>query len=468
MLVIDVEWLHGTLRSGSASDATITGEDDPGEWPPSPARMLAAFVAADGTGPRCRVTDGSELTVLALAPPPAIIADGPDDLTRSAACERFVVGDAMATGVVQDYPGRKATLVRAGSVLAPRRPHARYVYEDLEVTNDVVAGLQLRAARIPYIGAADHPARVTVTTNPPADDAGRWCPDGSGRHVLGVPDDGFLSRLDHAFDRFSAGEPVRRSWIATASARYRAPGDHGARPVAEVVWMRLLQSLAPERLLDLTETLRAAILSHLGDDAPALLHGHGARDPEGGAWLQARYLAFPDLGRRYADGRLHGVGVWLPPDTDASTRADVRRAIAAISTLTRPRAFEAKVVPHDGRTGIRAVRTARWRGPAHRWVSATPVVFERHGPADLDEVRRWFAHAGLPAPAMAKIVRTPLSEGAVRLQPSHLRHRYTTPYAHLEVTFDSAVAGPMVVGRGRQFGLGLLEPADSAEGGSRR
>ena len=60
MLAISVELLHGTFR-GDPDGTANTGGLTRGEWPPAPARLLAALVAADGTRGRCTVTDGSEL-----------------------------------------------------------------------------------------------------------------------------------------------------------------------------------------------------------------------------------------------------------------------------------------------------------------------------------------------------------------------------------------------------------------------
>ena len=60
MLAISVELLHGTFR-GDPDGTANTGQLTRGEWPPSPTRLFAALVAADGTRDRCRVTDGAEL-----------------------------------------------------------------------------------------------------------------------------------------------------------------------------------------------------------------------------------------------------------------------------------------------------------------------------------------------------------------------------------------------------------------------
>ena len=74
MLAISVELLHGTFR-GDPDGTANTGGLSLGEWPPAPSRLFAALVAADGTGARCRVTDGSELRWLARLSPPVIHAD---------------------------------------------------------------------------------------------------------------------------------------------------------------------------------------------------------------------------------------------------------------------------------------------------------------------------------------------------------------------------------------------------------
>ena len=77
MLVVSVEFLFGTFR-GDPDGTSNTGRLTRGEWPPAPSRLFAALVAADGTGQRCRVTDGSELLWFEQLPAPLIHADRAD------------------------------------------------------------------------------------------------------------------------------------------------------------------------------------------------------------------------------------------------------------------------------------------------------------------------------------------------------------------------------------------------------
>ena len=53
----------------------MIGQAELGEWPPSVARLLAAFVAADAMGEECRVTDGAELEFLEGLGAPVIHAE---------------------------------------------------------------------------------------------------------------------------------------------------------------------------------------------------------------------------------------------------------------------------------------------------------------------------------------------------------------------------------------------------------
>ena len=123
------------------------------------------------------------------------------------------------------------------------------------------------------------------------------------------------------------------------------------------------------------------------------------------------------------------------------------------------------------------LRADTWRGPARRWLSATPVALDRN-PGRLrsrdpeEERAAWAAAeegvaracelAGLPRPArvigrpsvtmpgtsMAAVFPSyPTGEG----KPKRVR-------AHMAIEFDELVEGPLLLGAGRYFGLGLFRP----------
>jgi CRISPR-associated protein Csb2 len=473
MLAIGVEFLQGTVRAGSADDLAATGETDPGEWPPSPARLFAAFVAADGTRGRCRVTTGTELGFLEGTGDPVILADRAESVRRTELLHRFVVVDEKAKGAVQEYPARAAAEVRPGTRLSPSIPVVWFTWPDASPDVATLAGLRARAARIGYLGCADSPVRVRVSDTAPQEDGlATWLPviEGRGEVALPVAFPGMLGLLDDAYERFAGGEPVRRSWLPTLRRWYSPdrPAEDVANPT--VVWLRLGDPVPGRLARMVTETLRAATLD-LYDrfvapspgDLPAVLHGHGY---SGSGYQHVHWLVLPDVGHPYATGRLHGAAVWLPADTPRDTVERVRAALAHLHELVLPGRRRVPVVAFDGSPRPMAANPARWVGPARRWASVLPVVHERWGPVTLGQVAAWCEHAGLPAPLRSETAEVPFVEGGIGLQPTEVYRdgRERRPYSHLLIEFAEPVRGPVMVGRVRQFGLGLLCPLDHDRG----
>jgi CRISPR-associated protein Csb2 len=483
MLAISVELLHGTFRGASADDtALMGGEEDSGEWPPSPARLFAALVAADGTRSRCHVTDGSELLGLERAGPPRIVADAPERVAMTQLLPRYVVVDeryvqpkTRETGAVQEYVGRAATLVRPGARRCPANPVISYVWPDLVVNDVELSGLRARAARVGYLGCADSPVRVQVSTEAfHLDDQRLWEPDAAGEALLPVPWAGLLEVLDDAYERWIGGEAVRKAWLPTELARYRPPGAPApSGPTAETVWLRFGSPVSGRRVLAVTQALRGAVLEGYerwvagsAQAVPQVLHGHGF---PGRGFQHVHWLALPDVGRRYAGGQIYGAAVWLPPGTDAAVVAGVREVLWRLAgrDLGSRGIFETKVMPYSGDPRPWAANPKRWQEATRTWVSAFPVVQERWQPEgpDLAEVARWCRHAGISvAPIRCRWSPVPILEGAPHLRPEEV-HRPGSerrPYGHLRVEFATPVKGPLALGRARQFGLGLMAPVHPA------
>ncbi len=482
MLAITVELLHGTTRLTGASDTAITGSDtDAGEWPPSPARLFSALVAGGGTGKGQPLTDASELLLLERAGAPRILGDPASLVLRSGVNDRFVVGEESyidnkpphGTMAVQEYVGRIGVVVHPGVRLAPRSPVVTYVWDDVDPDDSALRALAVRAARVGYLGCSDSPARVSVSTAL-GEERDAWTPDPAGDTILPIPYEGFLEALDDAFARFQGGEAVRRVEVPNRYARYRPPGARavpGGQPTA--LWLRFDPAVSGRRLLAVTETLRAAVLeryaAEVGGDpgkVPAAVSGHGL---EGSSYQHAYFLALPDAGHPHARGHFHGAAVVLPAGCDPEVVETTRAALWRLRTLARPAVFETSLRPHGGENRPLAAAPERWSRSSRHWVSATPVVHERHrrpGP-DLEEVARWCAHAGVGAtPISFRTSRFPLMEGALSLAPVEVYRsgRERRPYSHLEVVFDAPVPGPLVLGGARQFGFGLMLPLSSARG----
>ena len=470
MLSIEVELLHGTIRAGSADDLVMSGEHDPGDWPPSPARVFSALVAGDGTGDRCRVSVGSEMKVLEQDSPPVVLADGRSAVLESPLLPRYVVrNEKRKEGAVQEYPARRAGLIRPGTRLAPRHPRIVYVWEDLDLEDRHLAAITARAARVGYLGCADSPVRLRVGRVPTHVDLPRWEPDPDGRAVIGVPFEGLLETLDAMYAQFSAGVNVRRSWFRADRALYRDPDDvrrDEPRETPTMLVVRFERAVSGRLSLLVSETLKAATLDLYqryaagpDGDVPPVLHGHGFEADRG--YQLAYWLALPDVGHRHATGRLHGAAVVLPVGSEPAVIDGVRTALAHLSRLAGP-GLEVAASPWAGEARPVTATPRRWLGPARVWASVTPVVQERRTKRGitLETVDRWCDHAQVPSPVDFRESPVSFLTGATRMRNGEVvRHAEDRrPASHFVLDFGEEVRGPVVLGRARQFGMGLFAP----------
>lgn len=465
MLVIQVEFLHGTFR-GDPTGAANTGNLTRGEWPPAPSRLFAALVAADGTGDRRRVTDGTELEWFEQLPPPVIHAAA---LPHHQELQpRYVVEQRpqAVKATHQEYVGRTGALVRPGVRVAPRHAEVVFRWDDGTPSEAIFAALRRRAARIGYLGAADSPARVRVRRRmPESAPADCFVPDPDGDTLVGVPAPGDLRTLDRMYDAWCEhGANANRSWFPALQhrTRYSIPRNTAPRGNGDVVaWLRFGEPIPGRRVSAVTALFKAAVLSRyqaLYGEPPATLHGHGFRSK---GYDVARYLALPNVGFPFSRGRIHGLALWMPPGTDAGT---CRRAGDATRNVRRlfGSGVDVSVAWWEDQDGPVVMRPGRWTRASRHWTTAFPAIHERRRVLDLAEVTRWCRHAGLPAPVWFRAARTPLLRGAVDLAPVEVNRpgRQGLPYSHVEIRFAHPVPGPVVIGAGRQRGLGLCVPID--------
>ncbi|MXV89018.1 MAG: type I-U CRISPR-associated protein Cas5/Cas6 [Acidimicrobiales bacterium] len=465
MLTATVEFLHGTFRADPDGTAH-TGRLPHGEWPPAPSRLFDALVAADGTGERCRHTDGSELGVLETAPCPSIEASV--QAHHQQLNDRFVVlqRGGSVTKQQQEYVARTAALVRPGVRVSPRVSTVLYRWP-IEIDDGKLRALQVRAARIGYLGCADSPVRVRIErlSDTAASGAEVFEPDEAGDVAIGVPAPGRVQMLDAAFAAWTEhGTSVGRSQYPALATKttYRSPSvKEGTAAHGRVVAALILRpAVSGRRVAAVAATFKAAVLrrfqDHHGEEPPGVLHGHGF---EKTGYHLARYLSLPDVGHAHARGRIHAVALWLPPECDETIGTAVREAVHSIRRLGG-QGVDVSAEAWDGQRRPLAARPGRWTRPSRRWVTVFPAIHERHVPLTLDEIGRWCRHAGLPQPVSFRSSRSPLLKGSASLAPTevHRPGKPRRPYSHVELQFDEPVAGPVVIGSGRQRGFGLCLP----------
>lgn len=468
MLAVSVEFLLGTFR-GDPDGTANTGRLTQGEWPPTPLRLFAALVSADGTRQRCRVTDGRELNWLERLPAPRIYADSSQRICNQPLHSRFVVEHGIGTvrKTHQEYVARHSATVRPGVRVSMSDPRVVYQW-DVDVPADILQALRFRSARIGYLGSADSPVRVQVGTSLPDSSPGTaFEPDENGNTILATPQNGDVDTLDRIYDEWcNRGASVSRLQFPALgkNAAYRSPDSEAKTDCGSVVaWLRLDAAVSGRRITLLATLFKSATLSHyqrLYGTPPSVLHGHGLT---GRGYELARFLALPDVGYRYSHGRIHGLALWMPP-SEPETRQKVKDAVHAIRRLSG-HGINVEVAPRENELRPTAAHPKRWLGPSTRWATAFPAIHERRRTLDLPELARWCQHAGLPEPTFFRSSRTPFLTGAADLAPVEVNRpgRSGISYSHVALQFANPVVGPVVIGSGRQRGFGLCAPIDGQD-----
>ena len=154
------------------------------------------------------------------------------------------------------------------------------------------------------------------------------------------------------------------------------------------------------------------------------------------------FLALPDVGFPRSRGRIHGLALWLPPDSTPDLRSRVTAVAYSIRRLTGG-GVDVAVSPWIDEVRPVAANPSRWTRKSRCWVTAFPALHERRVELDLHELTRWCEHAGLPAPQAFRSARCPLVRGALDLAPVEVNRpgRPGLPYSHLKIWFDRARDG---------------------------
>lgn len=237
---------------------------------------------------------------------------------------------------------------------------------------------------------------------------------------------------------------------------------------------------------EVARALRGALLRHAIDPPPPALSGHTS-DGDRLERPHAAFLALPGPRARY----IGGVAVVLPRGIDPDERQAFLLAAARWErsglrlVLGRLGAMQLSRV--DALAAGNPLAPARWLGPSRHWASVTPIALQRN-PGDLTSrdpakvaratrraeeiVSRGCAHVGLPEPANVCVSRRSAFPGvpsAPEFMPFPRKaggpgsDRFKRVCVHVALEFAEPVAGPVLLGAGRYFGVGLCRPAASRQ-----
>lgn len=475
-----------------------------GDWPPAPARLFQALVAGAARGQT--LADDARATLAWLETLPAPIIAAP--VARPGQpFTTFVPNNDLDT--LGGDP-RRVGEIRAAKAVRPILFDERAAIDYLwQFDPDPAAARQAAAAcaladRLYQLGrgvdAAWAQGRLvdwTATDAALAND-GRAVhrPAGTGEHgTLACPVPGSLASLEA---RFAAGRTRlratggnrRQQWLFIqppkarfAMVAYDSPPRRllfelraGSGEDRFVPWPLTGTAALCERVRDLAAARLARALPAQSAMIDRLLVGRGAG--AGDLPRRVRLLALPSIGHRHVDHAIRRLLVEIPADCPLAA-GDVAWAFSGLALdLADPETGEvlgggALLVAVDDPRPLAPYRIGV--GTAAVWRSVTPLALPgvarrgRGGAARIAEeaqaiaaVTRALRHAGIGRTATA--IR-------VQREPFGRRGRPATDFAadtrfgpdrlwHVEIGFDSPVAGPLVLGDGRFLGLGLMAPHD--------
>jgi CRISPR-associated protein Csb2 len=416
-------------------------------WPPSPDTLFSALVAAAASlGSPCHPA----LAWLEKQGNPAIEAtEAPPNVQGIATFDP-----------VADVPiwGESARKQRWHNSIGDASPVS---WSWAITTTEHLTALQMIAREVTYIGSSRGPVLVAASITDGRLPASALVPTEAGRRRIRGLYAGRLQDLEAAFQRGERPRPAQAVGYARNDERSFTSPWGQLIPLRRVAGPALFLS----HTVPVAEAMRRAISAHLPDAAPASLTGHQA-DKRMLADEHMAVVPLPRVGDQFADGELLGAGLMLPrsmsDDDYGVLMGGLGRWLHAGGRVgVNGFQWQMAIAANDHR---RSLRENRFDGVAKVWTSVTPVAFDRHprrGLTSLDVVGRMCRAVGLPEPAHVQNVSSALLDGAQQSRSHHLGGRAylrKNPIAHLRITWDTAVPGPILLGRGRYFGLGVMLP----------
>ncbi len=439
-----------------------------------------------------------------------------DKLRKSIEKQSIALLDLQERDHAPETSPTKAALVQATRMLPEHRtkqarmfpsvsPHEPVVYLvwSSSLGPDVRSTLDTLARRVVRIGHSSSLVTCCFIDDAPEPSL---VPRNDGATVLRVAGPGQIQRLIDAHTRHREVEP---RVLPCRFQRYGPPprsnDRHLPRSVFSDEWIVLRQIAGPRFSMTLatevTQAFRAALMSHAADPLPEVLSGHQVNgDPSETAHMAA--VALPFVGSLHATGAILGVAIVPPRSLSESDRLAILRALGTWEQTARDRLQDEEIEapPLELRLGARGVielervvwgvpplinlRATTWCHAARSWLSATPVALDRN-PGKLysaDPATSLAAYesageiiatscerVGLPRPVRVEVLPSVTMPGVAKARtfppfPADARKPQRVK-VHAFLEFDRPVVGPVLLGAGRYYGLGLFRPAGEVAGG---
>jgi CRISPR-associated protein Csb2 len=474
MLALDVEYLLGVCF------AAREGSYEAPDWPPQIDRIFSAMVATWAARGE-RAEEKEALQWFETLPPPVVHASSHWSRTAPPV---YVPPNDSGPSQIQVLPARRRRQQRRFPAAIPEHPIASYAWSTIEPQTGVLKLLAELARDIVYVGHSSSLVRCFFHQRP---EGLTEQISQSTRRIYA----GRFEELEHAFKR-GVRPPTGLS--------FRAP-ELERKPRASVFgreWHVFAdaQGLCPDvrRSAAAARALRTAIMSGFrGKPVPESLSGHTL---DGQPSTQPHMAIFPlaNNGWKWGDGRLMGLAICLPRDVSAEDEGLLFRALAEIAikqdspgesdspdceiSVALPAGGTWRLVRQPEPLGS-SLKPSRYLRSARIWATATPIALDCHPKAVGPEARQReiaglignsCTRIGLPKPMQvvpdkhsairgsAPAIASQFPEWTRWTLPGSLKGRALT---HATLVFEEPVAGPVALGAGRYFGLGLCLPIEA-------
>lgn len=479
MLAIKIEYLTGVCMATRHNDPSRSSP----EWPPHPDRLFSALVAAAASmsARGLRPPELARRALQWLLEPCPTGAGGAPEIWASEARIRSAPDVHMPANphpdekaVLRMLPAYRKKAALPLPAVIPDEPVVYFIWPHAEPASHLD---ELRAIcdRVTYMGRSRSLVRASLVQNPP-----------TPSHVPGQPADVELrvpdsNRLEYLLDKYErdGGKPIPSLARPYSRTDRQVHNEKPLDSLFERFWVFRPRSGDPllplVSILRLTQALRRALIAaieedqrsrHIDPHVPEVVHGHGKHP-------HCAYIALPFVHprQRRADGMIKGVALLLPRRIEPATLHAIARGLICLQrnglVIPGVGTWHLEEIPPDN-APITTLDPRTWTNASCTWTTATPMVFghfpkpNRGGEAKiiLDSLNL----IGVDPERVIEIGvgrHSPLHGAPPSwcFKPRRESDDGSRPWLrHVTLRFDRPLCGPIILGRTRYFGLGLMRP----------
>lgn len=440
------------------------------EWPPAPMRLLQALVAGlrDGTHPALAWLEG-------LAPPVILAEADPAGTSVRTFVPNNTRQGALAT------PNEKA--VRDRHIRRPQAP-VRYCWHFAADDLPLATAAAAVAERLHTLGTGQDMCsarawiaeQCSVASEP---ERALWLPSplppgvSAGGVPLRVPLVGSLASIEARFQaaqrRYDPAGSLVAPVLPPAACRPIEYHPSHERPRLLAIPVQLaavdaaiIPAWPHARTVHVAAMLRHGAMAALA--ASPFADWAAGHAPGGDLDARLSWVPLPSIGHRHADRQIRRAVFLARPDAQDAMAVLYQALLADRVTLrdeeTGQTTAIARVADADEQQGVFAL----YRRPGRVWQTVTPIALPGEHATDARRTRRLvlkaLTEAGIDPGLVRDIVasRHPLHPKDTPLAAVCMKawKAKSTPLVYARIEFAEPLRGPLVIGRGRHYGLGLL------------